>query len=92
MDTVSIGLHKEISLERESLGGSTGHVPCCYPKQESSACDGVCALAPASHVATLSDIHSLAHLAFHRSNKVAPATGESSPGNRMQMPEVEKSS
>lgn len=82
MDTsVYCGL-LEIFHWRESLGGSTGHVPCCYPKQESSACDGELMRAKSScqpcRKLPLSDIHSLAHLAFHRSNKVAPATGESS--------------
>ena len=42
MDTsVYCGL-LEIFHWRGSLGGGTGPVPCCYPKQESSACDGEC--------------------------------------------------
>lgn len=40
----------------------------------------------------LSDIHSLAHLAFHRGNKGGSSNRRKLSGNRMQMPEVEKSS
>lgn len=32
----------EIFHWRGILEGGTGPVPCCYPKQESSACDGEC--------------------------------------------------